>query len=132
MNPIKSILRQLVIHNDHVTIRWARDRLVMWQINARLADIASIEEFSYRPKDRSLRIVFLLAGESEPVHLEIVRYTVVPGEEDGTVTVRVEAVRASRPWIDELLRRFLEGAEAILDREVEIKGVKIDLVDLLG
>ena len=70
-------------------------------IALRLARYGKLTELRIRSRERTIRAEILLEGESEPVVIEVERYRVTG--HDGEYAVVVEAVTASRRWVENLL-----------------------------
>jgi hypothetical protein len=64
-------------------------------------------EFSIDTKKKTLRVKLELAGEAEPIELQITKYTLRTKGDDTRLTI--EDATASREWLTVALREFLVG-----------------------
>jgi hypothetical protein len=71
-------------------------------IASRLGRYGKLTELKIRSRERTIRAEFLLEGEDEPVVIQVERYRITC--KDGENAVVVEAVTASRVWLENLLR----------------------------
>ncbi len=71
-------------------------------IASRLARYGKLTELKISSKERTIGAEFLLEGEAEPVVIQVDRYRVTC--KDGENAVVVEAVTASRVWLENLLQ----------------------------
>jgi hypothetical protein len=69
-------------------------------------------ELSIDRKDKRVRVRLELLGEKEPVHVEILRYSLK--EKDETTCITIEEVTSSREWLTLALREFVVGQDLAL------------------
>jgi len=73
----------------------------------RLRGYGSLGDVHVDVKRRSLAVSVILDGETEPITLAAERYEIVCRE--GSHGIIVHGVTASRKWVENLARTFLEG-----------------------
>lgn len=78
-------------------------------IASRITRYGKLTELRIRSRERTILADILLEGEDEPLRIEVVRYRIVT--KNGEPMLTVEAVRASRPWLHNLLEDLLVGRE---------------------
>jgi hypothetical protein len=76
-------------------------------IASRLGRYGKLTELRIRSQERSIRAEFLLEGEEDPVVIQVDRYRITC--KDGENAVVVEAVTASRVWLENLLQDVVVG-----------------------
>lgn len=72
-----------------------------------IGDYGKMLEFKFDPKEKYLHANILLAGETEPIDIEITDYDLV--EQGNTLTITVRQARCDREWIDIALNKMLIG-----------------------
>ena len=77
-------------------------------INAKLRGIGEMTELSIDTKNKRIRLRLDLIGEHEPIEIDVTRYRLRSNDERGA-RLTIEAVRASRPWLDVALQEFVVG-----------------------
>ena len=75
--------------------------------NSRYRTIAELTELKIDTKGRRLSLRLALAGEKEPVEIQVGEYTVRP--QDQGLLLNVANVTTSRQWLTEFLRTFVVG-----------------------
>jgi hypothetical protein len=73
-----------------------------------LAEYGELTALDINSREKKLELTILLKGETDPVQLHVDRYELV--DHQGRASLRVQEVRASRPWLQSLFRNFLVGA----------------------
>jgi hypothetical protein len=87
--------------------------------NTRFSRIGQMTELSVDTKKRAFRVRLELAGESEPIEIQVKKYSLERRSTGATLTV-VDAT-ASREWLTEVLREFVIGQKfTIPDRAAAI------------
>jgi hypothetical protein len=81
-------------------------------INKRLNSIGKMTELSIDTKNKRIWIRLDLAGENEPIEVEILRYHLKTQGETAHITV--EQASASREWLTVALREFVVGQEVTI------------------
>ncbi len=84
---------------------------------SRITRYAKLDELRIRSRERTIYAELVLEGESEAVKIEVGRYRIVA--KGGENVMIVETVRASRPWMHNLLQDLLVG------RELPVPGVAL-------
>jgi hypothetical protein len=78
-------------------------------IAARITRYGNLTELRINSREKTILADVLLQGEAEPIRIEVSRYRIVM--KDGEPLLMIEAVRASRAWLDNLLEDLLVGRE---------------------
>jgi hypothetical protein len=78
-------------------------------IAARITRYGNLTELRINSREKTILADVLLQGEPEPIRIEVSRYRIVI--KDGEPLLMIEAVRASRAWLDNLLEDLLVGRE---------------------
>jgi len=78
-------------------------------INTKLRSIGQMTEFLIDTKNKRVRARVHLLGESEPIELEILRYSLK--EKGETTYITIEEVTSSREWLTAALREFVVGQD---------------------
>jgi hypothetical protein len=78
-------------------------------IAARITRYGNLTELRINSREKTILADVLLQGEAEPIRIEVSRYRIVI--KDGEPLLMIEAVRASRAWLDNLLEDLLVGRE---------------------
>lgn len=81
-------------------------------INKRLNSIGKMTELSIDTKNKRIWIRLELAGENEPIEVEILRYHLKTQGETAHITI--EEASASREWLTVALREFVVGQEVTI------------------
>lgn len=76
-------------------------------IDSRIARYGSVRDLRIDSKQRSVRLVCELLGESDPIEVRVDRYETE--EAEGKSYVRAISCSCSRPWITHLLQDFVVG-----------------------
>jgi hypothetical protein len=76
-------------------------------INTRLRGIGEVSELSIDTQNKRVRLRLELAGETEPIAIDVTQYRLRSGDKGARLTI--EAATASRPWLDTVLREFVIG-----------------------
>jgi len=77
-------------------------------INAKLRGIGEMTELSIDTKTKRIRLKLELIGEHTPIEIDVTRYRLRSNDEEGA-RLTIEAVVASRPWLDAALQEFVVG-----------------------
>lgn len=86
-------------------------------IEKRFSRYGSIRQLSLDSKSRRLHLEVMLAGETEPISLDVQRYELIKTAEGSAIVIR-EAV-ASREWINQLLADLVIGRSFSLPPKYE-------------
>jgi hypothetical protein len=78
-------------------------------INAKLRSIGEMTELSIDTKNKRIRIRLELLGETEPIDVDVSRYSVK--EIDEKTYIIIEEVTSSRQWLAVALREFVVGQD---------------------
>lgn len=78
-------------------------------IAARITRYGNLTELRINSREKTILADVMLQGEAEPIRIEVSRYRIVM--KDGEPLLMIEAVRASRAWLDNLLEDLLVGRE---------------------
>lgn len=81
-------------------------------INTKLRSIGEMTELSIDTKKKLIRVRLELLGESEPIDVEILRYSLK--EKGETTYITIEEVTSSREWLTLALREFVVGQDLAL------------------
>jgi hypothetical protein len=76
-------------------------------INSKLRGIGEITELSIDTKNKRLRLRLELAGETEPVKIDITRYRLRNTNRGTQLTI--EGATTSRQWLNVALKEFVIG-----------------------
>jgi hypothetical protein len=76
-------------------------------INSKLRGIGEMTELSIDTKNKKVWVRLELAGEVEPIEIEITSYRL--RSNDGGAQLTIEAATASRQWMDVALQQFVVG-----------------------
>jgi hypothetical protein len=74
----------------------------------RIERYGQLTELRIRSKEKMLLVQVMLAGEAEEIIIVVDRYRVVPAEA-GKIAIVIEAITASREWLQLLLEDFVVG-----------------------
>ena len=74
----------------------------------RIERYGQLTELRIRSKEKMLLVQVMLAGEAEEIIIVVDRYRVVPAE-GGKIAIVIEAITASREWLQLLLEDFAVG-----------------------
>jgi len=74
----------------------------------RIERYGQLTELRIRSKEKMLMLEVMLTGETEEIRVEISRYRIVAAE-GGKISLVIEAVAASREWLQLLLEDFAVG-----------------------
>jgi hypothetical protein len=98
-----NVVRSLFQRSKDATVGFA----ARVAINTKLRGIGEVTELSIDTKTKRVRLRVELAGETEPIEVEITRYHLRSSERGARLTV--EAATASRAWLDTALQQFVVG-----------------------
>lgn len=70
-----------------------------------LADYGELKRFQLLSRERRVAFEVLLKGETNPIAVNIDEYQVITEGQDDFIVVK--RGRASRPWVDAVIRNFL-------------------------
>lgn len=87
--------------------RYAPEGLRTIALTQITGDYGKMLEFKFDPKKKYLHASVLLAGENDPIDIEITDYDLV--EQGNTLTITLRQVRCDRQWIDIALNKMLIG-----------------------
>ncbi|PTY08542.1 hypothetical protein DB347_02885 [Opitutaceae bacterium EW11] len=76
-------------------------------VNNLIARYGKVEDLSIDSRNRRVRIVALLDGETSPVTIDVERYAV--HAEGAKRFIEVEQCRCSRRWVESLLLDYVRG-----------------------
>jgi hypothetical protein len=76
-------------------------------LNSQLKGIGEMTELAIDTKKRTVQVRLHLIGESEPIEIHVKKYNLKQNGQHAALTI--EDASASRPWIEEGLRRFVIG-----------------------
>jgi hypothetical protein len=74
-------------------------------LSKELADYGELLDFKLNSRDKTIEVHVLLKGENEKLTVHIDEYELVSAGEDDYVIIR--RAKASREWVDTVLRKFL-------------------------
>lgn len=78
-------------------------------INAKLRSIGEMTELSIDTKKKRIRVRLELLGETEPIDVDVSRYSLK--EIDERTYITIEEVTSSRQWLAVALREFVVGQD---------------------
>jgi hypothetical protein len=81
-------------------------------INTKLRSIGQMTELSIDTKNKRVHVRLELLGETEPIDVEILRYSLK--EKGETTYITIEEVTSSREWLTIALREFVVGQDLAL------------------
>lgn len=76
-------------------------------INKLFEDIGKVSKLSIDSKNRAIRLVVDLKGETEPLSLNIMEYEIL--EEGSRFYIVIHKLQASREWMNTTFDRFFKG-----------------------
>jgi hypothetical protein len=76
-------------------------------LGARIERYGRLTDLRIRSREKTISAEILLAGESQEVTIEVVRYRVTGS--GGEYALVIESIRASREWLQLVLEDFLVG-----------------------
>jgi hypothetical protein len=74
----------------------------------RIERYGQLTELRIRSKEKMLLVQVMLTGEAEEILIVVDRYRVVPAEA-GKIAIVIDAITASREWLQLLLEDFVVG-----------------------
>ena len=74
----------------------------------RIERYGQLTELRIRSKEKMLLVQVMLSGEPDEIIIVVDRYRVVPAE-GGKIAIVIEAITASREWLQLLLEDFVVG-----------------------
>jgi len=98
-----------------VTTRLGQGCILAWVngiLKSEWEGAARMLELKLDPKKKTISVKLDLAGEPEPVTIQVKRYSL----REGAFTV--EEIEVDRPWMDVLARKFLVGQEFEIPEEI--------------
>jgi hypothetical protein len=81
-----------------------REKSLMIFANRMMKGVGHIQELHINTKDKSCSGVALLAGETQPIEVEVGKYAVV--EEGSKATLQLRDVTCSKEWMEKLAGRL--------------------------
>ena len=78
-------------------------------INTKLRSVGEMTELSIDTKNKKVRVRLELLGETEPIDVDILRYSLK--EKDETTYITIDEVTSSREWLTIALREFVVGQD---------------------
>ena len=87
-------------------------------INTKLRSIGEMTELSIDTKNRRVRVRLELAGETEPIDVEIARYRLK--EKNETTYITIEEATSSREWLTVALREFIVGQDLAIPAKAAV------------
>ena len=78
-------------------------------VNTKLRSIGQMTELSIDTKNKRVRVRLELLGETEPIEVEILRYSLK--EKGETTYITIEEATSSRQWVKAALREFVIGQD---------------------
>lgn len=91
-------------------------------IEKKLGDAGKVKKLDLDKDKRQIRLVLELAGEPEPVEVELLDYSLA--HEGNRTRLRFGEVRVSRPWMQSLLKSYLpEPALVIPEKYAPMVGM---------
>ncbi len=97
----REVLKGLAQAANQVT-EFAIPRAVL---NHRLEGIGHVRRLDIDKKNKIISVEVLLNGETEPLDVTVVGYALVQKD---ALWLRVDRIRANRPWVTNLADRFLK------------------------
>lgn len=76
-------------------------------VNRKLRGMGEMTELAIDTKNKSVRVRLELRGETEPIELQVTRYSL--RQEGAEMRLVVEEATASREWMAAALREFVVG-----------------------
>ncbi|MBI2511450.1 MAG: hypothetical protein HYV96_05690 [Opitutae bacterium] len=76
-------------------------------LNNRIARYGRLQELRIDSRARTMEGTCLLDGERTPITIQVERYEI--SERDGAKYLTMHRCRCARPWLQNLLRDFVEG-----------------------
>jgi hypothetical protein len=87
-------------------------------INRKLRSIGEMTELSIDTKNKRVRVRLELLGETEPIDVEILRYSLKAKGE--TTHITIEEVSSSREWLTVALREFVVGQDLAIPAKAAV------------
>ena len=87
-------------------------------INAKLRGIGEMTELAIDTKNKRIRLRLELIGEHHPIEIDVTKYRLRRNDDRGT-RLTIEAVSASRPWLDAALQEFVVGETFAIPAKAE-------------
>ena len=74
-----------------------------------IARYGTLQDFKIDSQNRTIEVVFLPQGETDPITLRIDNYTLE--DRGGEKFIQATACSCSRPWMNNLLKDFVQGRQ---------------------
>ena len=87
-------------------------------INTKLRLIGKMTELSIDTKKKRVRVRLELLGETEPIDVEILRYSLKTKGE--TTHITIEEATSSREWLTVALREFVVGQDLAIPAKAAV------------
>lgn len=91
-----------------IAIKLTPDVLIVWGANIVLKGIAELSEFNFDLDARTVYVQIKLYGEEDVIDVWLRDFTVI--NDDGTYKFTLQQAQSNRPWMDNLLSRFVGKA----------------------
>jgi hypothetical protein len=103
--PVTKVLRDVLHRSKDATLAFT----ARVAINTKLRSIGEMTELSIDTKNKRIRVRLELLGETEPIDVEILRYSL---KAKGAAThITIEEATSSREWLTAALREFVVGQD---------------------
>lgn len=86
---------------------WLLSKALKAHLSERLARYGELKSFAVDSRLKSIDLVIQPHGETDDVHVKVLRYAVA--QRDGKHLITVERSTTSRPWLTHVLEDFLQG-----------------------
>jgi hypothetical protein len=103
--PATKRLRDVLDRSKDATLAFTVRRAT----NAKLRSIGEMTELSIDTKTKRVRVRLELLGETEPIDIEILRYSLK--EKGETTYITIEEATSSREWLTAALSEFVVGQD---------------------
>jgi hypothetical protein len=103
--PATKRLRDVLHRSKDATLAFTVRRAT----NAKLRSIGEMTELSIDTKTKRVRVRLELLGETEPIDIEILRYSLK--EKGETTYITIEEATSSREWLTAALSEFVVGQD---------------------
>ena len=88
-----------------IAIKLTPNIIVIWVANIILKGIAELSDFIFDLDTRTAYVKMTLCGEVEPIEVSLDGFAIV--DEEGSHRLIIQHAQANRPWLNNLLSRFV-------------------------
>src|SRR4051812_48414123 len=108
------LLAKIAVVADRVTNSWSTRAGINRKL---LKGIGTMTQLKIDPKNKTLEAELSLEGEDQPIKISVGHYE-LEKLEDGAAMMTVSDVKVSRPWMQEIARRFIEGKAQRVEKDL--------------